>query len=101
MKQPDPKAFRDRYRRLCEPCVQAPLKDHINPSIDPDSPTALDLIKQGICYCDTKGVWLCQPCGLSIRNKDQTYLRSVPTHKKKKDLNHASPKLWETELFFV
>ena len=79
MKQPEPKALKDRYRRLCEPCVQAPLKDHINPIIDPDTPVSSSIISQGICQCETSGVWLCQPCGRSIRNQDQTYLRSVPS----------------------
>lgn len=80
IKQPEPKALKGRYRRLCEPCVQAPLKDHINPIIDPDCPASSTIIQQGICQCETHGVWLCQPCGRSIRNQDQTYLRlALPT----------------------
>ncbi|PKS05785.1 hypothetical protein jhhlp_007614 [Lomentospora prolificans] len=75
IKQPEPKALKERYRRLCRTCTDAPLAHHINPTLDPKTPTSADVIQQGLCHCETTGVWLCQPCGHSIRGKDQTYRR--------------------------
>ncbi|SPO06645.1 uncharacterized protein DNG_09337 [Cephalotrichum gorgonifer] len=74
-KQPEPRALKERYRRLCVTCAHSPLKDHINPLLDPDTPISSSVIQQGVCHCETSGVWLCQPCGRSMRNQDQTYLR--------------------------
>lgn len=75
IKQPEPKALNERYRRLCRTCTEAPLTQHINPTLDPNTPISSEVVQQEICHCDTIGVWLCQPCGRSIRGKDQTYRR--------------------------
>jgi len=34
-----------------------------------------DAVQRSICKCDTEGVWLCQPCGRSIRATDNEYQR--------------------------
>lgn len=36
-------------------------------------PDATYTLKDAVCVCPTKGVWLCQPCGRSLRSSDQEY----------------------------
>lgn len=32
-----------------------------------------DTVKRAVCNCATEGVWLCQPCGRSLRSADSDY----------------------------
>ena len=56
----------------------------INPSLHPDSssqptpppspsPVGAETLKQVVCNCPSAGVWLCQPCGRSLRSADTEY----------------------------
>ncbi|KAI2779726.1 hypothetical protein F4815DRAFT_471955 [Daldinia loculata] len=73
IKPPAPVVLRDRHRRLCFPCSKAPLGSLVKPSLSPDTLVDAEEMQQAICTCDTKGVWLCQPCGRSIRGADHDY----------------------------
>lgn len=33
----------------------------------------METLKRSICGCPTEGVWLCQPCGRSLRSADNEY----------------------------
>lgn len=77
IKPPAPILLQHRHRRLCKTCVKAPLE-----SITPPSPFPLSEMARGnpmynansiFCTCPTEGVWLCQPCGRSLRSADATY----------------------------
>ena len=41
----------------------------------PLSPTPIsgEMLKRAICTCPSEGVWLCQPCGRSLRSIDTEY----------------------------
>lgn len=43
-------------------------------------PMSADMMQRSLCNCDKGGVWLCQPCGRTIRNADHDYLRCVYVH---------------------
>ncbi|KAM3075077.1 hypothetical protein ACMFMG_007465 [Clarireedia jacksonii] len=89
IKSPAPVTLLYRHRRICKTCSKAPLAALINPSLytptsHPFSPSSMtpeptptlgpDTIKRAICSCPTAaGVWLCQPCGRSIRSADKEY----------------------------
>jgi hypothetical protein len=50
----------------------------VNPSLHPDSssppsPVGAETLKQVVCTCPSAGVWLCQPCGRSLRSADTEY----------------------------
>ncbi|KAM0261844.1 hypothetical protein ACHAQJ_002047 [Trichoderma viride] len=66
-------ALRERHRRLCVTCVKAPIAALTVPVLDLSLPLDSDAVKRAVCQCDTEGVWLCQPCGHSIRNADTDY----------------------------
>jgi hypothetical protein len=66
-------ALRERHRRLCVTCVKAPIAALAVPALDTSLPLNSDAVQRAICQCDTEGVWLCQPCGHSIRNADHDY----------------------------
>ncbi|KAL9479639.1 hypothetical protein ACSS6W_004425 [Trichoderma asperelloides] len=66
-------ALRERHRRLCVTCVKAPIAALAVPALDISLPLNSDAVQRAICQCDTEGVWLCQPCGHSIRNADHDY----------------------------
>lgn len=76
IKPPAPVLLQHRHRRLCKSCVKAPLG-----AIVPVSDAMLSASKgfggtvanSVFCTCPTKGVWLCQPCGRSLRSSDATY----------------------------
>ncbi|KAH7325788.1 hypothetical protein B0I35DRAFT_474523 [Stachybotrys elegans] len=76
IKPPAQVALRERHRRLCKACVRAPIAKLLGPSFDADLPLTSDIVQSAICRCDTDGVWLCQPCGRSIRAADHEY-RSI------------------------
>lgn len=73
IKPPAPVALRERHRRLCVTCIRAPVAILATPALDPDLPFNSDAVQQTLCKCDSTGVWLCQPCGKSIRGADHEY----------------------------
>ncbi|KAI5462111.1 hypothetical protein BGZ63DRAFT_423413 [Mariannaea sp. PMI_226] len=75
IKPPAPVALRERHRRLCKACVHAPIATQIEPPLDPELSVASDAVQRAVCRCDEEGVWLCQPCGRSIRGADSEYQR--------------------------
>jgi len=77
IKPPAPIVLRDRHRRLCISCTKAPLGSLVKPRLDPDVSLESDDMQRAICRCDSDGVWLCQPCGRSIRGDDYDYKRWV------------------------
>jgi hypothetical protein len=77
IKPPTMVALRERHRRLCKTCTKAPLPLLVSPPLDSDLPLSDDAMKAAICQCSTHGVWLCQPCGRSIRGADHDYKRYV------------------------
>ncbi len=77
IKAPAPIVLRDRHRRLCKACTKAPLASLLKPALPPSTPLHLDITQRLICICRSEGVWLCQPCGRSIRSDDYDYRRWV------------------------
>ncbi|KAG5966096.1 hypothetical protein E4U57_003003 [Claviceps arundinis] len=73
IKPPAPIALRARHRRLCRTCIKAPVAALAIPRLDPNLPFTSDSVQQSLCQCETCGVWLCQPCGRSIRGADNEY----------------------------
>ncbi|KAK1968164.1 hypothetical protein LY78DRAFT_701732 [Colletotrichum sublineola] len=75
IKPPAHNALRERHRRLCNPCIKAPIASLVNDALDPETPLLDDAVRREICRCDIDGVWLCQPCGRSMRGADHDYQR--------------------------
>ncbi|KAH6874710.1 hypothetical protein B0T10DRAFT_201940 [Thelonectria olida] len=75
IKPPASNALRERHRRLCKSCVHAPIATLIKPPLDPELPVTSESVQRAVCRCDEEGVWLCQPCGRSIRGADSEYQR--------------------------
>lgn len=75
IKPPVPIALRERHRRLCVTCARAPIATLTQPPLDEDKPLSSEAVQRAICKCDSQGVWLCQPCGRSIRAADHEYQR--------------------------
>ncbi|KAI1402259.1 hypothetical protein F4819DRAFT_290722 [Hypoxylon fuscum] len=73
IKPPAPAVLRDRHRRLCIPCTKAPLGSLVKPPLRPGTALDADEMQRGICTCASEAVWLCQPCGRSIRGADHDY----------------------------
>ncbi|RFU77213.1 sulfate transporter [Trichoderma arundinaceum] len=73
IKPPLSTAMRERHRRLCVTCAKAPIAALAAPALDISLPLTSDAVQRAVCQCDTEGVWLCQPCGHSIRNADHDY----------------------------
>ncbi|KAI1207192.1 uncharacterized protein F4807DRAFT_436014 [Annulohypoxylon truncatum] len=73
IKPPAPAVLRDRHRRLCLPCSKAPLGSLVKPPLRADTTVDADEMRLAICTCASEGVWLCQPCGRSIRGDDHGY----------------------------
>ncbi|KAJ2965976.1 hypothetical protein NQ176_g10359 [Zarea fungicola] len=78
IKPPASTTLRERHRRLCAPCTKAPLEKVACPELDMSLPMSDEIMQRSLCNCDTGGVWLCQPCGRSIRNADHDYIRYAP-----------------------
>ncbi|KAM0745273.1 hypothetical protein ACQRIT_000657 [Beauveria bassiana] len=74
-KPPAASTLRERHRRLCAACAKAPLEQVACPGLDPARPGSADAMQRSLCDCAQGGVWLCQPCGRTIRNADHDYLR--------------------------
>ncbi|VUC34780.1 unnamed protein product, partial [Clonostachys rosea] len=75
IKPPAPVTLRERHRRLCSPCTRAPIATLAKPPLDPSLPLDAEAVQRALCQCDKQGVWLCQPCGGSIRGADNEYHR--------------------------
>ncbi|KAF9880908.1 hypothetical protein CkaCkLH20_01950 [Colletotrichum karsti] len=75
IKPPSSEVIRERHRRLCQACVKAPIASLVNPALDPQTSLCDDAVRREICRCELDGVWLCQPCGRSMRAADQDYRR--------------------------
>ncbi|KAF7543173.1 hypothetical protein G7Z17_g10948 [Cylindrodendrum hubeiense] len=75
IKPPAPVALRERHRRLCKTCVRAPIATLSKPPLDAALPVTSDAVQRVLCQCEDEGVWLCQPCGRSIRGADHEYQR--------------------------
>lgn len=105
MKAPSPIALKGRYRRLCRTCIRSPLDEHTRyavneccsayddsrfvkesiyirvlkdslstgPSDDGHGHTSVATARDP-CSCE-KEIWICQPCGQSLRTHDTTYMR--------------------------
>jgi len=82
IKPPAPILLKHRYRRLCKTCQKAPLARLMALKTSPQSTGCVsnapivvtdDAFIRAICTCPSEGVWLCQPCGRSIRNTDLDY----------------------------
>ncbi|KAK3685840.1 hypothetical protein B0T22DRAFT_231943 [Podospora appendiculata] len=73
IKPPAPIVHRDRHRRICVACANAPLGALVRPPLGADVPLDSEDMQRGICKCDSDGVWLCQPCGRTIRSDDNGY----------------------------
>ncbi|KAL1310616.1 hypothetical protein AAFC00_000889 [Neodothiora populina] len=86
VKAPVPTALRGRHRRLCRTCIKSPLDEHTRYVVDEccqadDSSSSgtsdehqHTAIARDPCSCDEQ-VWICQPCGQSLRTHDTTYMR--------------------------
>jgi hypothetical protein len=111
-KAPSGRYLKDRYRRLCRKCLDAPLTAHLQPlrtfdeycthdspptssasstrsarsasgvsatsqsTSDTDLPAfTSEAFVRGPCTCSTRGVYLCNTCGQSLRANDTTYKR--------------------------
>lgn len=83
IKPPAPVLLRHRHRRLCTACQRASLLALTNPRTG-SSPShnrfSQDLtvvcgetLRRAVCTCPSEGVWLCQPCGRSLRSADNEY----------------------------
>ncbi|QUC23296.1 uncharacterized protein UV8b_07537 [Ustilaginoidea virens] len=73
IKPPAPVALRERHRRLCRTCVNAPLGALNIPRVDASLPFSSEPVQRSLCSCESSGVWLCQTCGRSIRGADNQY----------------------------
>ncbi|KAK0635787.1 hypothetical protein B0T17DRAFT_57394 [Bombardia bombarda] len=74
IKPPASIALRDRHRRICAACTKAPLGHLVRPRLDASlSLASSDDLQRAICKCASDGVWLCQPCGRTIRSDDYDY----------------------------
>ncbi|EFQ97928.1 hypothetical protein MGYG_00965 [Nannizzia gypsea CBS 118893] len=69
VKPPSLANLKNRLRRICRVCIEAPLSDH------KDGLSAIGLTSGlHICACDTNS-WYCRPCGQHLRCEDVTYQR--------------------------
>ena len=71
-----------RYRRICKACSRVPLSSLVGPApvthahetpCLTDVTLSIETLKREVCSCPTAGVWLCQPCGRSLRSADTEY----------------------------
>ncbi|KOS23232.1 hypothetical protein ESCO_003470 [Escovopsis weberi] len=66
---------RDMVSECRKTCLKAPIATLANPPLDADLPLGSDAVQRTLCSCEDQGVWLCQPCGRSVRNADHEYKR--------------------------
>jgi len=82
IKPPAPILLSHRHRRICKACSRVPLSSlvgsapaahtHGTPS-SPPTTLSTETLQREVCNCPTEGVWLCQPCGRSLRSADTEY----------------------------
>lgn len=72
IKPPAPIALKGRHRRLCTGCAKAPITKLTMPPLPSDTHIDSATMRDAVCTCPN-GVWLCQPCGRSIRSADDEY----------------------------
>ncbi|KAI9647804.1 hypothetical protein NHQ30_004192 [Ciborinia camelliae] len=86
IKPPGPVLLRHRHRRICKACSKASLASLVTTSSCSASSSASssanisdatpslspETIQSSLCSCPS-AVWLCQPCGRSLRSVDQEY----------------------------
>ncbi|KAF6832534.1 hypothetical protein CPLU01_06076 [Colletotrichum plurivorum] len=75
IKPPASVALRGRHRRLCKACTKVPIATLVSSALDPGTSLLDDAVQREICKCESDGVWLCQPCGRSMRGADNDYQR--------------------------
>ncbi|TVY55816.1 hypothetical protein LCER1_G005120 [Lachnellula cervina] len=79
IKPPAPVLFRYRHRRICTACSRVPLGYLVEQSSEHEhtssaiAPLSGDNLRRAVCCCATDVVWLCQPCGRSLRSIDSEY----------------------------
>ncbi|EZF69247.1 hypothetical protein H105_08270 [Trichophyton soudanense CBS 452.61] len=69
VKPPSLANLKNRLRRICPACIEAPLSNHKNGMATNGQTSGLH-----ICTCDTNS-WYCRPCGQHLRAEDVTYQR--------------------------
>ncbi|TKA70094.1 hypothetical protein B0A55_08024 [Friedmanniomyces simplex] len=75
IKAPPSATLKGRHRRLCRADMKAPLDTlTVVSSHAHGDPTEAAQLARSPCTC-TSGVWICQPCGNSLRPNDTTYMR--------------------------
>ncbi|KAF2767397.1 hypothetical protein EJ03DRAFT_329295 [Teratosphaeria nubilosa] len=84
IKAPPVSNLKGRHRRLCRTCMKSPMQLLTTVTIptaqssherDANKLPAAGMIARSPCTCDKDGVWICQPCGYSLRPADTTYFR--------------------------
>ncbi|OBT86238.1 hypothetical protein VE02_05876 [Pseudogymnoascus sp. 03VT05] len=76
IKPPAPILLHHRHRRLCPTCLSLPLPSLLSPPLpvpSPVTPVTISTLSRSVCRCASSGVWLCQPCGRSLKSADSTY----------------------------
>ncbi|TVY14254.1 hypothetical protein LARI1_G007627 [Lachnellula arida] len=78
IKPPAPVLLRYRHRRICTACSRVPLGYLVEQSSEHEhtsatAPLSGDNLRRAVCSCATDVVWLCQPCGRSLRSVDSEY----------------------------
>jgi hypothetical protein len=71
----------NRHRRICTACSRVPLSSLVSRTIaqaynrpEESAPHVnAETVKRAVCKCATETVWLCQPCGRSLRSTDTEY----------------------------
>lgn len=98
IKPPAPIVLRDRHRRLCVACTRAPLGRLVKPRLPATILLSSETMQRAVCQCDSDGVWLCQPCGRTIRADDQeyqTFVCSPHAAPRTRRATHAVNRIWK------
>lgn len=73
VKPPASNMLRQRHRRLCTGCTEAPIAELANPPLRSETPLEAEILQQAICHCDRDITWLCTGCGRGLRAADLDY----------------------------
>ncbi|KAL3470540.1 hypothetical protein BJX99DRAFT_48182 [Aspergillus californicus] len=79
-KPPNSTTLKNRIRRLCTTCREAPLNTLVSPSFHAPLPSTVSesndesVSLRDTCTCHDV-LWLCNPCGQKLRRNDTTYRR--------------------------
>ncbi|EMC92131.1 hypothetical protein BAUCODRAFT_78023 [Baudoinia panamericana UAMH 10762] len=81
LKAPPASSIRQRHRRLCKTDMKSPIdrlmfveRRYPSPDGDGGNSAITKPVARSPCTCDDS-IWICQPCGHSLRAADTTYLR--------------------------